>query len=59
MNLERNNILVGAAAIIVGVIFLLNNFNIMPDIFEIGKLWPVFVILGGLFVMFARDDKKS
>lgn len=59
MNIERNNLLIGGVAIIVGVIFLLSNFNVMPDVFQIGKLWPVFVILGGLFIMFLRSNNEK
>lgn len=52
---DKHNILVGIIIVIVGVIFLADNYDFMPHVFEIGKLWPIFVIIGGLFVIFSRD----
>lgn len=54
--INKGNLFVGIIIILVGVIFLLDNFNIMPRIFKIGKLWPLFVIVFGLFLMFSRDN---
>ena len=53
---SKGNVFVGIIIILVGVIFLLDNFDIMPRIFKIGKLWPLFVIVFGLFLMFSRDN---
>lgn len=37
--------------IIVGVIFLLSNLGLLPsDIF--GKLWPLFIIIPGVLMLF-------
>ena len=59
MRFDRYNILVGISAIVVGIIFLFDNFNVMPEVFRMSKLWPVFVIIGGLFVLFAMNDKNE
>ena len=59
MRFDRYNILIGASAIVTGIIFLFDNFNIMPHVFRISKLWPIFVIIGGLFVLFAWNDKND
>ena len=40
----------GAWLIIVGVIFLLNNFGYLQGE-AWGKLWPLFIIITGLFML--------
>ena len=54
--INKGNLFVGIIIILVGVIFLLDNFNIMPQVFKIGRLWPLFVIVFGLFLIFSRDN---
>lgn len=38
--------------IVIGTVFLLSNFDILPKD-AIGKFWPVFIIIPGLFMLFA------
>ena len=46
----------GAWLLLVGGLFLLNNFRILG----IGDSWPVFIIAGGLALIFGRDrDKRT
>lgn len=41
----------GIVLIILGGIFLLSNFDLLPkDIF--GKLWPLFIIIPGIMMLF-------
>ena len=57
--LERNNLFVGIVLLIVGGIFLARNYGFMPNFFQIGKMWPLFVILVGLFFIFARKRSDN
>ncbi len=57
---ERKNgiIFVGAGLIILGALFLLDNF--VPVIFfSIGKLWPVMLIVIGLVVLKKGTESKE
>ena len=46
----------GGVLIVIGVIFLLSNFDIIPsDTF--GKLWPLFIIVPGV-IMILQASKK-
>ncbi|GEM_PF-5532002 len=47
--------LAGIALIVIGVIFLFQNF-LNVDI--LGKLWPVFVILAGLAIILDRNRRS-
>ena len=47
----RGSVYGGIWVVVVGVIFLLNNFGYFRgDAW--GKLWPVFIIVSGLFIIF-------
>lgn len=57
---ERKNgiIFVGAGLIVLGALFLLQNF--VPVIFfSIGKLWPVILIVIGILVLKKGAEKKE
>ena len=44
----------GAWLLLVGGLFLLNNFKILG----LGDSWPVFIIAGGLALIFGRDRDR-
>lgn len=46
----------GILLLVLGVIFLLNNFGITS--IDIGKFWPVFLILSGLYLVFGFRKGK-
>lgn len=52
---ERNNLFVGIVLIIVGGAFLARNYGFMPHFFEMSKIWPVFVILVGIFFLIFKN----
>lgn len=43
----------GVWLILIGVIFLLNNFGFLQGE-AWGKLWPLFIIIPGVFMIFQR-----
>ncbi len=50
---RQAGILVGAALIVLGVVFLLDTFHILAW-FRFGQLWPLILILGGLALLVNR-----
>jgi len=40
----------GIIMILVGTVFLLSNFGILPED-SLGKFWPVFIIIPGIFML--------
>lgn len=55
MGQARNNMIAGLVLVIIGVIFLLHNFGILPDYFTMSKLWPVFVIVAGIWFLMKKS----
>ncbi|MBW4890985.1 PspC domain-containing protein [Mucilaginibacter sp. HMF5004] len=51
-------VIIGAILITFGTIFLLNEYDIMPD-WEYHKLWPVVFIIIGLCVIFGSKKKTT
>lgn len=56
---DRPKKLVGAVLIVFGLYFLLNEFFTVPIWLHFTKFWPVFFIIGGLFIIFSAAKKKS
>jgi len=56
---RRSNagVIFGAVLIIIGGLFLLDQFNIIPDI-DFDDLWPVILIAIGCIIIFARGKRK-
>lgn len=50
-------IIIGAILIVVGLIILVDNFDLIPDI-DFDQLWPVVLILAGVAVVFSGKNKK-
>lgn len=51
------NSMYGAVLLIVlGIYFLLHNFGVLPDSWDIGQLWPLLLIISGV-VLLARRRK--
>ena len=50
---SRRRVVGGAVLVVIGVFFLLNNFDLF-DWFEWGRYWPVLVILPGLLLIAGR-----
>jgi uncharacterized membrane protein YkgB len=47
----------GVVIVVVGILFILGNFGILKNGVIWGKLWPVFIIIAGLFMIF-RPRRK-
>ena len=48
----------GIFLIALGVFFLLDEFDIIPPWFDLGKLWPLVIIIPGI-LMIAKSSKKD
>ena len=46
-------------AIVIGMYFLLKNFNLIPDGWDIGNLWPLLLIVPGILLLFEKDTKHK
>lgn len=57
MNIERDNLFIGLFAIALGLFFLAENFGWIPESVNLGDLWPVFVILFGVWMIFGKHEK--
>jgi len=56
--MKFSNIIIGIGLIILGLIFLSENFGYVE--FDFGQIWPVFVILGGVgFWLGFLQDRKN
>lgn len=57
----NGNLIGGLALIILGSYFLLDEFDVIPEWFRIGKLWPLIFVAIGLMVLFkgARQETDS
>ena len=55
--IKRRNkgIMPGIILIVLGTIFLLNNYGYAN--IDIGKLWPLFLITPGIFIVFGHTKK--
>ncbi len=51
------SVIAGAILIVLGSFFLLDEFNIIPDL-DFGQLWPVILIVIGLGFIFSRSRKE-
>lgn len=51
---SKNKIVPGIIFISLGVIFLLNNYGIAN--IEIGRLWPIFLVIIGVAILFEKKD---
>jgi phage shock protein C len=49
----------GLILIAIGTYFLMAEFDIIPEWFSITKLWPLAIIVTGLYLMFKSNTKKS
>ncbi|MES2827410.1 MAG: PspC domain-containing protein [Bacteroidota bacterium] len=55
-NNETGKTIVGLILLVIGIYFLMNEFNIIPFWFNIGKLWPLlFVAIGVSFIMKSKN----
>jgi phage shock protein C len=58
MNKNQWNMLVGALLIVLGLIFLADNFDFLPRYLNMSKLWPVVLIIVGLYFIWSRMERK-
>lgn len=52
---RKHGILPGVILVILGTIFLLNNYGFTN--FDIGKLWPLFLIIPGIFIILGKTKE--
>jgi len=45
--------------LIIGVFFLLQNFNLLPEGWDVGKLWPLLLIIPAILFLMRDSGKKS
>ena len=53
---KRNGVIFPLVLILVGIYFLLRNYGVLPESFEIGKIWPAILIAVGVGALFCRRD---
>lgn len=56
--IENANLWGGIALVVIGALFLLDNFDIVP-LYEIGRFWPALLILAGVFLIYRFQKGKS
>ncbi len=57
---KGNGMLVGGLILIfLGLFFLLNEFDLIPYWFNLGKLWPLAIIIPGLVMLINARDRAS
>lgn len=52
---KNRGILPGIILVVLGMIFLLNNYGYTN--FDIGKLWPFFLIIPGIFIILGKSKE--
>jgi len=51
---------VGAiVAIVIGVFLVLSNYGLLPESFSLIKLWPILLIIWGVWVLVLLSSKKK
>lgn len=55
----NGNLIAGLALIILGSYFLLDEFDVIPEWFRIGKLWPLIFVAIGLMVLFKGAKQET
>ncbi len=55
----NGNLIGGLILIALGSYFLLDEFNIIPDWFNIGKLWPLIFVFIGLSILFKGAKQEA
>lgn len=57
----NGNLIGGLALIVLGSYFLLDEFDLIPEWFRIGKLWPLIFVIIGLSILFkgAKQEAKN
>ena len=55
----NHKIISGMVVILLGLIFLAQNFGYMDDVLNFSNIWPVFMVIGGLYMMFNRENKSG
>ena len=48
----------GIVLVVIGALFLLDNFEVL-HLYQVMKLWPVLLILGGVFLIRRFKEGKS
>ena len=51
------SVIAGAALLVMGAFFLLDEFNFIPDV-DFGQLWPVILIVIGITFIFSQNKKE-
>lgn len=52
----KSGVLPGIILVTLGTIFLLNNYGLTN--FDIGKLWPLFLIIPGVFMILGKTKDR-
>lgn len=53
---KRSKVFPGIILVVLGIIFLLNNYGLTN--FDIGKLWPLFLVLPGILMLFESYKER-
>ena len=57
MNINRDNLFIGLFVMALGLFFLARNFGWIPKSFDLSDLWPVFLIVFGVWLVFSKHEK--
>ncbi|HEY0054338.1 MAG TPA: PspC domain-containing protein [Pedobacter sp.] len=58
-NEKSGRVIPGLILILIGLYFLLAEFDILPNWFSIFKLWPIILIIAGITILFRSGANKS
>lgn len=45
--------------LVIGIFFLLQNFNLLPEGWDVGKLWPLLLIIPAVLFIIRDNGKKQ
>jgi hypothetical protein len=53
---KHGGVVPGVILVLLGLIFLLNNYGVTNV--DIGRLWPLFLIVPGVFMLYRASERK-
>lgn len=57
-NSNRGSLVIGLVIIAFGIFYLLRNFGVIPYHMDLGKLWPVAMVVVGIWMIFDGSCKN-
>lgn len=53
---KKGGVIPGIILVLLGLIFLLNNYGVAN--IDIGRLWPLFLLIPGLWILYEASKRK-